>query len=151
MNSKFLLLFTFIIPLLFCGCSSITIPNGKYDTTIDGREDFVAIYNDIIYLRIKQPDDDRRINDYWEWAGNFKIADDGRFFFKMDDDTARKWNFSYEFSLSNGMISVYDISAENSFHLRRRQPRPTHNSYPPAMNHHPPAQPAPQGDFSTYN
>ena len=151
MNFKVLLSFVFFLPLLFCGCSSITIPNGKYDTTIDGREDFVAIYNDVIYLRIKQPDDDRKINDYWEWAGNFKIEDDGRFFFKMDDATARKWNFSYEFSLRNGMISVYDISAENSFHLRRRQPRTAPSgSYPPAVNRYTPSA-TQQGDFSTYN
>ena len=150
MNFKTFFLAILFLPVLFCGCSSLTIPNGKYDTTLDGREDFIAIYNDIIYLRIKQPDDDRKNNDYWEWGGNFKLEDDGRFIFDMDEDTARKWNFSYEFSLSNGMISVYDISAENSFRLRRRQQRPAHGQsaqYPPGN----PAPAAPQGDFSTYN
>ena len=140
--NKFLLLALFIFPVLFCSCAQLVAPPGKYETTIDGREDFAAVYNDLIFIRIKEPDDDRKRSAYWDWAGHFEIMENGRILLDMDEDTARKWGFHYDFSFNNGMIVVHDLGAENSFHLRRRQaasPMPSQNSFS-----------QPQGDFSTY-
>ena len=72
-------------------------------------------------------------------TGNFEIEDDGHILLKMDKTTARKWNFHYDFYRRDGMITVYDLSAENSYNLRHR---------PGSAVRHRNLQ---QGDFSTYN
>ena len=139
MNFKFL---CFAIPVLaafFCGCSQLTLTAGKYETTLPGREDFAAIYEDLIFIRVREPNDDPSQNAYWDWAGNFEIEDDGHIILKMDKATARKWNFHYDFYRRDSMITVYDLSAENSFNLR-------HRSNSAAQRRNPQ-----QGDFSTYN
>ena len=114
--------FFLLLPLIFilCGCEQLTLANGKYESSISGREDFAAVYEDLIFLRVREPSDDPAVNSYWDWAGNFDIEDDGHIVLKMNKDTARKWNFHYDFYRKNGMITVYDLGAENSFNLRHR-------------------------------
>ena len=138
---KFKFLCFAILPLaaFFCGCSQLTLATGKYETTLPGREDFAAIYDDLIFIRIREPNDDPSQNSYWDWAGNFEIEDDGHILLKMDKPTARKWNFHYDFYRRDGMITVYDLGAENSYNLRHRP-----GSAAQRRNHQ-------QGDFSTYN
>lgn len=140
MQFKFLLFFICVAAAILSGCSQITLPNGKYETTLSGREDFVAVYDDLIFVRIKEPDDDQKRNSYWDWAGNFSIEDDGHIVFKMDNSTARKWNFHYDFFCRNGSIIVHDVGSENSFQLRHRPgSAPQYNNFQ-----------SQQGDFTAY-
>ncbi len=141
MTCKSLFLTLFTVTVLFCGCTQIHVPAGKYETTLDGREDFAAVYNDLIFIRVKEPDDDRKRSGYWDWAGHFDTEDDGRIILKMNEDDTRKWGFHFDFYFSNGMIVVHDIGAQNSYHLRIRQP------FVP-MPQNTPSQF--QGEFSTY-
>ena len=141
MTCKSLFPALFALALLFCGCTEITVPAGKYDTTLDGREDFAAVYNDIIFIRVKEPDDDLKRNGYWDWAGNFDISDNGKLLLKMNDDDARKWGFHFDFYFSNGMIVVHDIGAQGSYHLSLRQPIAPMQQNPPSQF---------QGEFSAY-
>ena len=139
MNIKSLCLLILPLATFFCGCSQLTLATGKYETSLPGREDFAAIYDDLIFIRVREPNDDPSQNSYWDWAGNFDIEDDGHIILKMDKSTARKWNFHYDFYRRDGMITVYDLSAENSYNLRHRP-----GSAAQRRNHQ-------QGDFSTYN
>ena len=106
--------------IFFAGCETITLDNGKYETVIPGREDFAAVYGDLIFLRLRDPSDENSRNDYWDWAGNFEIEPDGHIILDMDKNLARNWNFHYDLYRRNGFITVYDLSAENAFNLQFR-------------------------------
>jgi hypothetical protein len=102
------------------GCEQLTLENGKYETSLSGREDFAAIYDDLIFIRVREPSDNPSQITYWDWAGKFEIESDGHIRLKMKRELARKWDFHYDFFRRNGMITVYDLDAENSFNLRLR-------------------------------
>ncbi len=113
-------IFLLLISAFICGCGSLTLSNGKYETSLPGREDFAAVYNDLIFIGLREPSDDPSQNNYWIWAGSFSIDDDGRIMLDMDKKLAKKWNFSYNLYRRNTSISVHDIGAGNSFDLRLR-------------------------------
>ena len=106
--------------IVFSGCEQLTLDNGKYETTLSGREDFAAVYDDLIFIRVREPSEDPSQNNYWDWAGKFEIEEDGHIRFKMPRELARKWDFHFDFYRRNGMITVYDLDSENSFNLRYR-------------------------------
>lgn len=109
-----------VFAILLTGCEQLTLENGKYESSLSGREDFAAVYEDLIFIRVREPSEDPAQNNYWDWAGKFEIESDGHILLKMDKPLARKWNFNYDFYRRNGMITVYDLGAENSFNLRLR-------------------------------
>lgn len=116
--------FTFItivaLSAVFCGCSSLTLDDGKYETSLPGREDFAAVYKDLIFIRLREPADDPARNNYWIWAGKFSIEDDGHIILDMDKKLAKKWDFSYDLYRRPGSITVHDLGAENYFDLKLR-------------------------------
>ena len=130
----------------FSGCENLTLDNGKYETVIPGREDFAAVYGDLIFLRLRDPSDENARNDYWDWAGKFEIEPDGRIILDMDKNLARTWKFHYDLYRRNGFITVYDLSAENAFNLQFRPAKAgdKQRSYP-AID-----QAAKPGEFNTY-
>ena len=140
MCRKFLILLFLPLLVILCGCEQLTLANGKYEASLSGREDFAAIYDDLIFLRVREPSEDPSVNSYWDWAGKFDIENDGRIILKMDKDIARKWNFHYDFYRNNGMITVYDHSSQNSYNLR----------YRPASAGQRSAASQTQGDFNSY-
>ena len=117
---KFTLLSLALGALLFAGCEQLTLDNGKYETSLPGREDFAAIYEDLIFIRVREPSENPSSNNYWDWAGKFEIEEDGHIRLKMPRELARKWDFHFDFYRRNGMITVYDLDAENSYNLRFR-------------------------------
>lgn len=124
---NFFCLILLTIVALLTGCEQLTLENGKYETTLSGRDDFAAVYEDLIFIRVREPSDDPACNSYWDWAGKFKIESDGHILLKMDKPLARKWDFHYDFYRRDGMITVYDLGAENSYNLRLR-PASGHSS-----------------------
>ncbi len=132
---KFTALILSVSAMLFSGCEQLTLDNGKYETALPGREDFAAIYDDLIFIRVREPSEDPSQNTYWDWAGKFEIEDDGHIKFKMPRELARKWDFHFDFYRRNGMITVYDLDAENSFNLRLRPvgAPPVRNNYHPQI------------------
>ena len=106
---------------MLTGCEQLTLQNGKYETSLSGRDDFAAVYKDLIFIRVREPSDDKSRNSYWDWAGKFEIESDGHILLKMDKDLAREWKFHYNFfRRDSGVITVYDLGAENSYNLRLR-------------------------------
>jgi len=119
-SAKTALLFVSVMMLvLICGCEQLRLVNGKYETTLAGREDFAAVYEDLIFLRLRDPQSDGTGN-YWDWAGKYKIDDDGRITLQMDKEKLRIWNFYYNFYSKRGAIAVADLSAESGFDLKFR-------------------------------
>ena len=113
-------IFALLLSAFICGCGGLTLSDGKYETSLPGREDFAAVYNDLIFIGLREPSDDPAHNNYWIWAGSFSIEDDGRIMLDMDKKLSKKWNFSYNLYRRDGAISVHDIGAGNSFYLKLR-------------------------------
>ena len=107
-----------LFAVLFAGCTVPTLPNGKYETSQPGRDDFIAIYNDILVMRLRNPEYVSGTgNGYWDWGGKFEILSDNRIVPDMTRAERRKWCFYYEFYKFGNAIKVNDLRAENSFVL----------------------------------
>ena len=118
---KFFCLILLFVVAILTGCEQLTLENGKYETSLSGRDDFAAVYKDLIFIRVREPSEDPARNSYWDWAGKFEIESDGHILLKMDKDLAREWKFHYNFyRRDGGMITVYDLGSENSYNLRLR-------------------------------
>jgi hypothetical protein len=112
-----LFIFT-ILCILFAGCTVPVLPNGKYETSQPGRDDFIAIYNDMLIMRLRNPEKFTGMDDgYWDWGGKFEIRSDNRIIPDMSRSEKRQWFFYYEFYKNGNGIKVNDLRAENSFQL----------------------------------
>ena len=142
--SKLSLLALFSFIALLCGCESLTLENGKYESSLSGRLDEATVYNDLICLRLREPSDDPSQNNYWIWIGKFSIEDDGHIVLDMDHSLSKQWNFSYDLYRRPGSITVFDLGSENnnSFSLRLR------SSGQPPVNRA--ASGAPSGSLPVY-
>ena len=110
-----------LIVVCSSGCENLSLDDGKYQTSIDGREDFAAVYGDLIFIHLLEPSDDISSKaNYWIWAGKFSIEDDGHIILDMDKKLSREWNFAYDLYRRPGAITVYDHSSGNSFDLKLR-------------------------------
>ena len=111
------LAFAFVM-ILVSGCEVVRLANGKYETSLDGRGDFAAVYNDLIIIRLRNPiNESGTENGYWEWGGKYSIREDNIIELDMDRQTARDWKFYYELRKNGNVIKVTDHRAENSFVL----------------------------------
>ncbi len=113
------IVFAFITAaVIISGCTEIRLANGKYTCNLPGREDFAAVYNDQIFLRLRNAEDETMNNGYWDWAGKYKIVDGSHIELDMDRQTRRNWNFYYNLNMSGNSIVVEDIRGENSYSLK---------------------------------
>ena len=129
-------LFLLLTVFLLCGCEVIRLRNGKYEISQAGRGDFAAVYNDMIIIRLRNPEEPGTGNGYWEWGGTYSIRDNGIIELDMDRQTARDWNFYYDLRMQDGAIRVIDHRAENSFRLEHIP------AVPPQQQSNTPATPA---------
>lgn len=116
--------------LLISGCTEVRLANGKYTTALSGRDDFAAVYNDLIFLRLRNAEDNTMNNGYWDWAGKYEIVDGKHILLDMDRKTKRDWQFYYSLTMRGNAIVVEDHRAENSYVLTLRPAVP---SRPAAM------------------
>ena len=113
--------------LLFAvGCADVRLANGKYTTSLPGREDFAAVYGDLIFLRLRNAESEEADGGYWDWAGEYKIIDGKYIELDMDREAKRTWKFYYQLTMQGKGISVEDLRAENSYmlHFRPASPPP---------------------------
>ena len=108
-----------LLPLLLAvvGCADVRLANGKYATSLPGREDFAAVYGDLIFLRLRNAESEEADNGYWDWAGEYKIIDGKYIELDMDRETKRTWKFYYQLTMRGKGIAVEDLRAENSYML----------------------------------
>ena len=105
---------------VICGCEVIRLSNGKYEISQPGRGDFAAVYNDMIIIRLRNPEEATgTANGYWEWGGSYSIREDGVIELDMDRETARNWRFYYDLRKQDNGIRVIDHRAEQSFRLEQ--------------------------------
>ncbi len=121
---KFLLTFAAALTaLVFAGCSSQTLGTGLYQNQAQGRNDYICIYKDLIFLNIKAPNNIPSAENYWMWAGKYSLDKEGKLVFDMDTEMQKKWNFSYCFLSRRGGIIVQDFESNTSFVLHYNVPK----------------------------
>ncbi len=113
-----------LFALLASGCTEIRLANGKYTTNLSGRDDFAAVYNDLIFLRLRNAEDHTMNNGYWDWAGKYKVVDGRIIDLQMDRKTKRDWQFYYSLTMRGNAIVVEDHRAEHSYVLTHRPALP---------------------------
>ncbi|MBE6357345.1 MAG: hypothetical protein E7058_09605 [Lentisphaerae bacterium] len=117
-----------MVVLFGSGCEVIRLSNGKYETTLSGRDDFAAVYKDMIILRLRNPQNENGTDDgYWDWGGKYEITDENRIELNMSREEARRWDFYYDLRKQDNAIKVTDHRAENSFRLEYIPAVPSRN------------------------
>ena len=109
--------------VLFAGCSSPRLDIGEYRISETGREDFIVAYQDMIFLQIRCPQYAPGSLEYWNWAGKYSISDGGEIVFDMDRETAKRWNFYFNFLRKRDGIVLNDLSTNKGHLLKYRIPR----------------------------
>ena len=107
---------------LLAGCSAVNLPTGKYDGSLTGREDFAVVFEDLIFIHVKSPEDAPGKLMYWDWAGKYEVDSDGEIELDMDKLTKKRWKFYYNFLKHRDGISVNDLSNNTGFRLRYISP-----------------------------
>ncbi len=109
--------------LCLAGCAEPNLRTGEYRADQPGRDDFAAVYEDLIFVHVKSPENVPGTLAYWEWAGKYKVLDNGELSFDMDRETARRWHFSFQFLSNKQGILVNDLEQQSGFTLRYRTPK----------------------------
>lgn len=117
--------------MLLAGCSSTPLATGKYQIAEPAREDFAVVYEDLIFLHIKSPDDAPGSLAYWEWAGKYKVEENGVLVFDMDRETLRRWEFYFQFIRNREGLVFNDWANQNGHLLRYHSPKLRNNRQAP--------------------
>ena len=113
----------FFVLIFAAGCvGQPNLATGKYQISTPGRDDFAVVFNDLIFLRVKSPEDAPGSLSYWEWAGKYKVDDDGEIMLQMDHETNRRWRFYFQFLRKREGISFNDWSKQTGYLLQYQQP-----------------------------
>jgi len=118
--------------LILAGCSQPNLRTGEYRIERSDFEDFAVVYEDMIFLHIHSPENAPGDLAYWEWAGKYKVLDNGEIDLDMDHETRRRWKFSYQFLRKNDGISFNDWEKHVGYLLRYRAPKLRRNARRPA-------------------
>ena len=109
--------------LFLAGCAEPNLRNGEYRLDRPGRDDFAVVYEDLIFLRIRSPENVPGKFAYWEWAGKYKVLGNGEIEFDMDHETRRRWKFNYQFLRKKDGIGFNDWEWNAGYLLRYRTPQ----------------------------
>lgn len=109
-----------LLVLLFCGCAEVRLANGKYDVRLSGRDDCIMVYNDLIFLRLRNPEYETGDNGYWDWAGKYSIGEGNKIILDMKRQDKRIWKFYYELTMQGRTIVVEDFRSEKTFRLEHK-------------------------------
>lgn len=109
--------------LFVTGCAEVKLRTGEYRVNQSDRDDFAAVYGDLIFVHVKSPENVPGRLAYWEWAGKYRVRDDGEIEFDMDHETARRWHFSFQFVRKRDGILINEWEKQNGLMLRYRTPK----------------------------
>ena len=98
--------FACAVLLVAAGCASPRLPEGRYSST--GREDYVLVNNDLIFLHISTPQENPDTLAFWDWAGSYSLTKNGIMTPGMEAELWKKWNFYYSFLYEKGGLKVID-------------------------------------------
>jgi hypothetical protein len=108
---------------ILAGCSQPNLRTGEYRIDRRDRDDFAVVYDDLIFVHIKSPENVPGTLAYWEWAGKYKVRENGEIELGMDHETECRWKFNYQFLRKNDGISFNDWENNTGYMLRYRTPK----------------------------
>ena len=117
--------------LFLAGCAQPNLNTGEYRIDRPGRNDFAVVYEDLIFIHVRSPENVPGTLAYWEWAGKYRVLENGEIEFDMDRETRRRWKFNYQFLRKNDGISFNDWEQQTGYLLRYRTPELRSNARPP--------------------
>lgn len=117
-----LVLASALAALILAGCAQPNLRTGEYRIERSDRDDFAVVYEDLIFLHIQSPENVPGTLAYWEWAGKYKVLENGEIELDMDRETLRRWKFNYQFLRKNDGISFNDWEKQTGYLLRYRTP-----------------------------
>ena len=132
MNRSFFAIGAAALVLAFAaGCAQPNLRTGEYRIERSDRDDFAVVYEDMIFLHIHSPENVPGDLAYWEWAGKYKVLDNGEIELDMDKETLRRWKFNYQFLRKSGGIGFNDWEKQTGYLLRYRTPKLRRNAPTP--------------------
>ena len=92
-----------ILLMTLAGCVH-RLPEGRYSAS--GRNDYVLVNNDLIFLHIIAPQENPSPLAFWDWAGPYSLSKGGLLKPDMETELWKKWNFYYSFVYEKNAIRV---------------------------------------------
>ena len=109
-----------LLMVIVTGCTELRLANGIYLCETAGRDDMATVYNDQIFLRLRNAEDDTMNNGYWDWAGKYSIGDGNKILLDMNRKDMRNWKFYYDLTMQGRNIIVEDFRSSKQFRLELR-------------------------------
>lgn len=122
MKKNLAILFTLAFSFIFCGCSNLTLTNGKYQIPDQSRQDYACVYDNLIFLNVKAPENKFQRNAYMQWAGKYRVEANGEIFLNMPRELNKEWRFYFSFLKTKDGIVVNDLSSGVGFLLKYELP-----------------------------
>ena len=118
-------LFCSVFSALFvlCGCSSPKLNIGVYQSIDSSRDDMAMVYEDMIILQVKSPENAEGALAYWTWGGKYTYDDNGEITLDMDEKTRKRWNFYFNFLGRKDGIVINDLANNTGLVLRYTLPK----------------------------
>ena len=116
--------------LCLAGCTSPRITDGEYRIAASGRGDFIAVYQDLIFIKVRNPDLASGVSEYWHWAGNYSLADNGEIRLDMEEKLEKKWRRNFTFTKRNDGISLMDLIEHRRYLFFQRIPQSDRDDAP---------------------
>ena len=114
--------FAALAALVLAGCAQPKLRPGEYRIDRSDRNDFAVVYEDMIFLHSRSPENVPGKFAYWEWAGKYQVLKTGEIELDMDHETLRRWKFNYQFLRKKDGISFNDWEQHTGYLLRYRTP-----------------------------
>lgn len=117
---------------ILAGCSSDHIPGGCYQPANPADGCIACVYEDIIFLRVKMPDNSNRPGANNDWAGKYELdKKSGEITLKMTDEQWRNWKFYFGLRLAGNTLKIDDFSRQTTYTLLSDTPAETSGNLQP--------------------
>ena len=104
-----------LLALLVSGCTEVKLDNGCYIRNDRNDGSFVCVHDDLIFLRVRMPENSPHGESSYDWAGKYKIDSDNDVILDMDREELRNWNFYFNLRKNGKNITVEDFSRNQRF------------------------------------
>ncbi|GEM_PF-5693039 len=108
--------FAALSAFVITGCSPTYLSTGCYQPANAADGCIACVYEDIIFLRVKLPENSDRPNQYLDWAGKYELdKDSGNITLKMPSENWRNWQFYFALRKAGNTLKLDDYSRQQTF------------------------------------
>ncbi len=92
--------------LVFTGCTSLKLPEGRYGNMAS--DEYAIVQDDYLFLHLRAPQQYPDVWMHWNWAGKYSLSEEGIITPDMDKKTRDLWHFYFDFRYDKQTIRVVD-------------------------------------------